>query len=92
MDRLDLLNRRGVACGPRRLRIGCPDSDFECEWSARMKVAVVKETSPGELRVALVPLGVKSLLKAGLEVVVESDAGVAAGVTDADYREAGATI
>ena len=57
-----------------------------------MKVAVVKETSQGELRVALVPLGVKSLLKSGLEVVVESDAGTAAGVTDADYREAGATI
>jgi NAD(P) transhydrogenase subunit alpha len=57
-----------------------------------MKVAVVKETRPGESRVALVPLGVKSLLKAGLEVVVESGAGDASSVSDADYLAAGATI
>jgi H+-translocating NAD(P) transhydrogenase subunit alpha len=57
-----------------------------------MKVAVVKETRPGESRVALVPLGVKALLKAGLEVVVESGAGEASSVSDADYLEAGATI
>jgi NAD(P) transhydrogenase subunit alpha len=57
-----------------------------------MKVAVVKETRPGESRVALVPLGVKALLKAGLEVVVESGAGDASSVSDADYLAAGATI
>ena len=57
-----------------------------------MKVAVVKETRPGERRVALVPAGVKALVKAGLEVVVESGAGNGAGVSDDDYREAGATI
>jgi len=57
-----------------------------------MKVAVVKETRPGESRVALVPLGVKALLKAGLEVVVESGAGDASSVSDAGYLAAGATI
>jgi H+-translocating NAD(P) transhydrogenase subunit alpha len=57
-----------------------------------MKVAVVKETRLGESRVALVPQGVKALVKAGLEVVVERGAGVSAGVTDDQYRESGATV
>ena len=57
-----------------------------------MKVAVPKETRPGERRVALVPQGVKTLAKAGLEVVVETGAGADSGVDDADYREAGAEI
>jgi len=57
-----------------------------------MKVAVVKETRSGESRVALVPQGVKALVKAGVDVVVERGAGVSAGVPDDEYREAGATI
>jgi len=57
-----------------------------------MKVAVLKETFPGERRVALVPTAVTSLVKSGLEVVVESAAGVAAGCPDDAYRAAGATI
>jgi NAD(P) transhydrogenase subunit alpha len=57
-----------------------------------MKVAVLKETRPGELRVALVVQGVQALTKAGLQVVVESGAGANAGVSDDDYRAAGATV
>lgn len=57
-----------------------------------MKVAVLKETRPGEARVALVPQGVKTLLDAGLEVSVESGCGMAAGASDDAYREAGATV
>jgi NAD(P) transhydrogenase subunit alpha len=57
-----------------------------------MKVAVLKESRPGENRVALVPQGVQALAKAGLEVMVESGAGVRAGVSDQDYRSAGATV
>ncbi len=57
-----------------------------------MKVAVLTETRPGESRVALVPAGVKALAKAGLEVSIQSGAGVAAGVADSDYEDAGATI
>jgi len=57
-----------------------------------MKVAVIKETAPGESRVALVPQGVKALLKSGLEVVVERGAGATAGVTDDEYAEAGASL
>lgn len=57
-----------------------------------MNVAVLKETRPGESRVALVPAGVKSLTKLGLAVRIESGAGESAGVSDDDFREAGATI
>jgi NAD(P) transhydrogenase subunit alpha len=57
-----------------------------------MKVAVLEETRPGERRVALVPQGVKALIKAGFDVSVQSGAGAAAGVTDEDYREAGASV
>lgn len=57
-----------------------------------MKVAVAKETFPEERRVALVPAAIKPLVKAGVEVVVESGAGLAAGFSDDDFRAAGASI
>ncbi|HBD96910.1 MAG TPA: Re/Si-specific NAD(P)(+) transhydrogenase subunit alpha [Gemmatimonadetes bacterium] len=57
-----------------------------------MKVAVLKETRAGERRVALVPQGVKALLKAGLEVTIQTGAGLASSVSDTEYKEAGATI
>jgi H+-translocating NAD(P) transhydrogenase subunit alpha len=57
-----------------------------------MKVSVVKETAPGERRVALVPEAVVKLHTAGLEVLVESGAGDGAWLTDDSYAEAGASI
>ena len=57
-----------------------------------MIIGVPKESYPGERRVALVPLVVPNLLKAGLEVVIESGAGVEAGYPDALYVEKGAKI
>ena len=57
-----------------------------------MKVAVLKESFPGERRVAFVPANVAQLIKAGCEVLVESNAGSAAGFADALYQAKGATI
>jgi NAD(P) transhydrogenase subunit alpha len=57
-----------------------------------MIVGVPKEAFPGERRVALVPVVVPSLLKAGFEVLVEAGAGVSAGYRDADYAEKGARL
>ena len=57
-----------------------------------MKVAVLKETRSAENRVALVPLGVKNLVKRGLTVAVQTGAGETSGVSDLMYREAGAEI
>jgi NAD(P) transhydrogenase subunit alpha len=55
-------------------------------------VGVTKEVFPGERRVAMVPAIVPSLTKAGLAVVVESGAGLAAGYPDEAYIEKGAKI
>jgi len=57
-----------------------------------MKVAVVKENTPGEQRVALVPETVPKLMAAGAEVLVENGAGEAAWFPDSVYAEAGAVI
>ncbi len=57
-----------------------------------MKIGVVKETHPGERRVALVPAQVKQLVKAGHEVLLESGAGDRSGYPDERYREAGAEV
>ncbi|MGE5125309.1 MAG: Re/Si-specific NAD(P)(+) transhydrogenase subunit alpha [Betaproteobacteria bacterium] len=57
-----------------------------------MKAGVLKETWPGETRVATVPGSVPALLKAGVELTVESGAGQAAGYPDALYAEKGARL
>ena len=57
-----------------------------------MKVGIPKETWPGETRVAVIPTGVAALKKAGLGVVVERGAGIAAGFPDAAYQAQGAEI
>jgi len=55
-----------------------------------MRIAVVRETAPGERRVALVPESCKKLVQAGYEVVVEAGAGESAGYADDAYVQAGA--
>jgi NAD(P) transhydrogenase subunit alpha len=57
-----------------------------------MKIAVVRETAPGETRVAASPETVKKLIGLGAEVAVESGAGDTASISDADFEAAGATI
>jgi NAD(P) transhydrogenase subunit alpha len=57
-----------------------------------MKVAVLRETSPNESRVGLVPDGVKFLKKKEFEVVVEKGAGLKAGFLDSMYEAEGASI
>ena len=52
-----------------------------------MRVAVPKETAPGERRVALVPETVSKLREAGFEVRIERGAGDAAGFPDDEYEK-----
>ena len=56
-----------------------------------MKIAVPRETTPGETRVALTPK-VAERIGSGHEVRVESDAGRRASFEDDEYREAGARV
>jgi H+-translocating NAD(P) transhydrogenase subunit alpha len=57
-----------------------------------MIVGVPKEIYPKERRVALVPTVIPNLKKAGLEIVVETGSGIAAGYPDAEYVEKGARL
>ncbi|NNL55771.1 MAG: alanine dehydrogenase, partial [Woeseia sp.] len=57
-----------------------------------MKVGVPKEIKTLEFRVGMLPSGVRELVHDGHEVIVETNAGAGIGMTDADYRAAGAKI
>jgi NAD(P) transhydrogenase subunit alpha len=60
--------------------------------AGEMIAGILKETLPGERRVAVVPANVPALKKLGLEVLVEPGAGADAGFPDADYVKQGATL
>jgi H+-translocating NAD(P) transhydrogenase subunit alpha len=55
-------------------------------------IGVPKESYPGEHRVALVPLAIPALNKAGFEIILEQGAGAEAGYPDAAYAEKGTRI
>ena len=57
-----------------------------------MFLGILKESAPGETRVALLPESLKSLISQGIAVTVEAGAGVSAGATDQAYTEAGARV
>ena len=56
-----------------------------------MRLGVLKEPE-GETRVAIVPKSLRKLSKSGFEVMVESNAGIAANHYDSEYEENGAII
>ena len=74
------------------LRDACRVSSGPVIASTRMTVGIPAETFPGERRVATIPAVVRTLTKAGVEVVVERGAGVAAGFPDDAYAEAGSRM
>jgi len=57
-----------------------------------MRIAVPKETSAGERRVALVPESCMKLMQAGYDIAIEGSAGEAAGFLDAEYRDLGVSV
>ena len=57
-----------------------------------MKIGVPKEIKIHEYRVGLVPAGVRELVDAGHQVLVQSGAGAGIGFDDSHYKSAGATI
>lgn len=57
-----------------------------------MLIGVPKEIKNNENRVAITPAGVDAFVKAGHEVVIETNAGVGSGFTNAEYEIAGAKI
>ena len=57
-----------------------------------MRIAVPAETDVTEGRVALTPETAKKFIALGAEVAVQAGAGLASGITDADYEKAGAEV
>jgi len=57
-----------------------------------MKIAVLRETAPGEKRVAASPETIRKFAALGAQIAVEAGAGEQASISDADYESAGATI
>ena len=57
-----------------------------------MRIAVPAEIKNNEYRVAITPAGVKDLVNAGHDVVVQAGAGLGSGITDEQYKAQGASI
>ena len=57
-----------------------------------MKIAVPRETAPGETRVALTPQAAGQLAGDGVEVLLQASAGEGSSIPDEAYREAGITV
>lgn len=57
-----------------------------------MKIVALREDTPGERRVPLIPASAEKLVKLGAELLVESGLGTTIGIQDDAYAKAGATI
>ena len=57
-----------------------------------MRIAIPKETHPGENRVPITPDAAKKLCRMGADLVVEAGLGAGSGFADSEYTEAGATV
>lgn len=56
------------------------------------RIGIPKEIHPGEKRVAATPQSILKLKKLGFDIFVESHAGHGINASNAEYREAGATV
>lgn len=57
-----------------------------------MQIGCLKEIKKHEYRVGLTPSDVKSYISRGHQVIIQKNAGVEAGFTDAEYEKAGARM
>ncbi len=57
-----------------------------------MRLAIPRETHPGENRASVTPETVKKLVRMGADIVIETGAGAGAGISDQEFTAEGATI
>src|SRR6476620_9168230 len=57
-----------------------------------MRIGVPRESKRDEYRVAMLPVGVEELTRAGHPVLIEAHAGVGSGIPDSEYAAEGAEI
>ncbi len=87
--------RSALAVGGDRPLAPVLATSVEAAWEAQsqpMKIAILKERRIAETRVAATPDSIKRLRSLGCSVAIESGAGLAAGVSDQHYRDAGAEV
>ena len=88
-----VLDSSGRSNRPSQRRSNISVAGHGCgNWSDEVIIGVPKEIATGERRVALVPEGVKALKKLGVDVLIETGAGVEAGFTDQSYVDEDAKI
>ncbi len=61
-------------------------------YTSWVRIGIPKEVKVREYRVGAQPAGVRQLVQAGHQVVVESGAGLGSGFPDADYERAGGVL
>ncbi len=59
---------------------------------AKITIGVPKEIKTDEYRVAMIPVGVDELTRAGHKVLIQSGAGLGSGISDEQYAEHGAEL
>ena len=57
-----------------------------------MIIGIPKEIKPDESRVALIPVGVEEMVKHGHTLIIEKSAGLGSGISDQEYKKAGAKL
>jgi alanine dehydrogenase len=57
-----------------------------------MRIFIPKEVKTHEYRVAMVPAGVRQLVLEGHQVLIQASAGLGAGLSDEQFRHAGAQV
>jgi len=66
---------------------------YKADWlkMSPMIIGIPKETHPGEQRVAFIPSSVDRLVKKGAQVIIERGLGATIGISDEEYKKAGAS-
>src|SRR5438270_1733336 len=59
---------------------------------AKFVIGVPKEVKTDEYRVAMIPVGVEELTRAGHKVLIQSGAGQGSGISDEEYARNGAEM
>ncbi len=57
-----------------------------------MIIGIPKETHQGEQRIAFIPSSVDRLVKKGAQTIIEAGLGASIGISDEEYKKAGASI
>ncbi len=89
--------RGKVMLGLLFLRVASPTSSISAESATTtrgflMRIGVPTEIKPGEGRVAVTPAGVRELVRAGSEILIQAGAGVGSRLMDAEFAAEGARI